>query len=209
MEAEARFNQGDFENAEILAHKAMLLAQQAMDQDIVFSAQYFMALISFMTGRIDRVMKIMGKMRDAVPEGKDNDFIHVVEICEGCIYAYLDQKDKIPPRLLAEDVGDIRLRFPAFPFFNVMYGRLLLITGQYLKLIGSSDHFIRIAAVFQNQLGYAYTYIYLAAGAKTPSMVGRAAIPILLPPAAPMPAPATTLSGPPLQLTPWETISSA
>lgn len=163
MEAEAYFNQGDFESAEISAHRALLKAQAGMDEAIIFSAQYFKILISFMKGDLSQVMELMHKMRERMPTRKDYDFIHVVEICEGCIYAYLDQEDKIPKRLLAGDIGNIRLRFPAFPFFNVMYGRMLLIKGEYLKLIGSAEHFIRISSVFQNQLGFVYTYIYLAA----------------------------------------------
>lgn len=163
MEAEARFNQGDFENAEISAHKALIKAQAGMDENLVFSARYLMILISFMKGDLSQVMEIMRKMREDIAKGKENDFVHTVEICEGSIYAYLDQKDKIPERLWGDDAGNIRLRFPALPFFNVMYGRVLLIKGEYLKLIGSEDHFIRIASVFQNQLGLVYTHIYLAA----------------------------------------------
>lgn len=163
MEAEAYFNQGDFKNAEVSAHKALLKAQAGMDEAIVFSAQYLKVLISFMKGDLAQMTAIMHTMREDMPKGKASDFIHIVEICEGCIYAYLDQKDKIPERLLKADVGNIRLRFPAFPFFNVMYGRVLLIKGEYFKLIGSAEHFIQIASVFQNQLGFVYTYIYLAA----------------------------------------------
>ena len=94
---------------------------------------------------------------------KEHDFIHTVEICEGVIYAYLDQKDKIPARLLEADTGNPRIKFPAYPFFIVMYGRMLLIKGEYLKLIGSAEHFISVCSVFSNLLGYIYSYIYLAA----------------------------------------------
>lgn len=163
MEAESCFNQGDFENAEISAQKALLKAQSAMDQNIAFSAQYFQILIAFMKGNLSRVMELMNKMHEDMASSKENNFIHTVEICEGCIYAYLDQKGKIPERLLEVDLGKPRLKFPAYPFYNVMYGRMLLIKGEYLKLIGSAEHFISICSVFSNLLGYIYTYIYLAA----------------------------------------------
>ena len=35
-----------------------------------------------------------------------------------------------------------------------------------MKLVGSAEHFIRIASVFPNLLGHIYTYIYLAAANK-------------------------------------------
>lgn len=163
MQAESLFNQGDFENAEIFAQKALLKAQLGMDENIAFSAQYFQILIAFMKGDLSRVMALMHKIHEDMTGSREENFIHTVEICEGCIYAYLDQKDKIPERLLEVDSGNYRLRFPAYPFFNVMYGRMLLIKGEYLKLIGSAEHFISICSVFSNLLGYIYTYIYLAA----------------------------------------------
>ena len=48
-------------------------------------------------------------------------------------------------------------------FFNITYGRVLLIQGEYYKLLGSVDHFIEIASVFPNLLGQIYTYIFTAA----------------------------------------------
>lgn len=163
MEAESLFNQGDFDNAEIFAQKALLKAQSGMDENIAFSAQYFQILISFMKSNLSRVMELMNKMHEDMTNSKEDNYIHTVEICEGCIYAYLDQKDRVPQRLLESESGNSHLRFPAYPFFNVMYGRLLLIKGEYIKLIGSADNFISIASVFSNLLGYIYTYIYLAA----------------------------------------------
>ncbi len=164
MEAESLFNQGDFENAEISVQKAMLKAQSGQDDNIVYSTLYLQILIAFMKGDLSGVMKRINEMHEAMNKRNEYHFIHMVEICEGSIYAYLDQTDKIPERLLEVDLSNpLRLRFPAFSFFTVMYGRVLLIRGEYLKLIGSAEHFISISSVFSNLLGYIYTYIYLAA----------------------------------------------
>lgn len=46
---------------------------------------------------------------------------------------------------------------------NIVYGRVLLIDGEYLRLIGNAEHFIGLASVFPNLLGQIYTYIYLTA----------------------------------------------
>ncbi len=163
MEAESYFNQGEFENAEISVQMALLKAQSGMEENIIFSAEYLQILIAFMKGDLYKVMNLINKMHEDMISRKEYQFIHTVEICEGCIYAYLDQQDKIPERLLDVDLHKHRLRFPAYAFFNIMYGRVLLIRGEYLKLIGSAEHFISIASVFPNILGYVYTYIYLAA----------------------------------------------
>ncbi len=163
MEAENRFNRGDFDNAEICAQRALLKARSGKDENIAFSAQYFQILIDFMRGNLAGVMNRINEMHGYLHNVADDAFIHMVEICVGCIYAYLDQPGRIPGRLLNFDSANPKLRFPAYPFFNVMYGRLLLIKGEYLKLIGSAEHFISVSSVFSNLLGYIYTYIYLAA----------------------------------------------
>lgn len=163
MEAESYFNQGDFENAEISVQKALLKAKVGVDEDIVFNAEYLMILIAFMKGDLSKVIGLMNKIHETMINGKKYRFIPLVEMCEGFLYAYLDQKDKIPKRLMEVDLGNLKLNFPAFPFFNIVYGRVLLISGEYLKLIGSAEHFISIASVFPNLLGQVYTYIYLAA----------------------------------------------
>lgn len=56
-----------------------------------------------------------------------------------------------------------RILFPLNSMLNIVYGRALLIKGEYSKLIGCSEYFSGIASVFPNLLGHIYTDIYLAA----------------------------------------------
>ena len=50
-----------------------------------------------------------------------------------------------------------------YEFSNIVYGRVLLIKGEYLKLIGIAEQFLGIASVFPNLLANIYTLIYIAA----------------------------------------------
>lgn len=161
MEAESRFNRGDFDDAEILAQKALLKARNEGDESIACSAQYLQTLSLFMKGNLNGVWALMNQMHTDLLRAKNRRFLHPVEICEGCIYAYLDQADRVPETLL--DSRGLLLQLPAQAFYNVMLGRVLLIRGEYLKLIGSADHFLRAASALPNMLGHIYTYIYLAA----------------------------------------------
>ena len=163
MEAERYFNLGDFDNAEISMHKALHKSQANLQASITLCAVFLQIRLAFMKGDFMQMLESLQKMRSDMSSKKEYHFLHTVEICEGSIYAYLKQKHKIPPRLLEGDLTNLRLRFPAFAAFNIMYGRILLINGEYLKLIGSAEHFISIASVFPNLLGIIYTYIYLAA----------------------------------------------
>lgn len=163
MEAECSFNRGSFDEAEICAQRALLKASDGGDESIVYSAQYFKLLTDFMIGNLASVMDRLTIMRRVCDDVAGDAFVHTAEICAGGVYAYLDQPGKIPERMMDISTAAPRLRFPAYPFFNVMYGRLLLVRGEYLKLIGSAEHFFSVASVFSNLLGMIYTHIYLAA----------------------------------------------
>ncbi|HWR28995.1 MAG TPA: LuxR C-terminal-related transcriptional regulator [Negativicutes bacterium] len=163
MEGEWLFNQGDFTGAEIAAYKALYKAQAANQPNIVFCGEYLLIRIAFLQGDGDRVFELLQKMREEMMDKKDYQLIHLVEICEGNVYAALKQKNKIPASLMDADPKNLRLGFPGFGAFNIFYGRALLVSGEYLKLIGSAEYFFGIAAVFSNLLGKIYTHIYLAA----------------------------------------------
>lgn len=166
MEAERHFNMGDFDNAEISLHKALYKAQSKMQASIILCIEYLQIRLAFMKGDFTQMLEILHKMRSDMVSKKEYQILHTVEICEGSVYSYLNQTHKIPAGLLEADLTNLRLRFPAWAAFNIMYGRVLLINGEYLKLIGSADHFMGIASVFPNLLGCIYTHIYLAAAKK-------------------------------------------
>ncbi|MEN6325192.1 MAG: LuxR C-terminal-related transcriptional regulator [Syntrophomonas sp.] len=163
MEAERCFNLGDFDNAEISVHKALYKAQSKMQDSIILCAVYLQIRLAFMRGDFTQMFELLHKMREDMTTKKQYHFLHTVEICEGSIYSNLNQKHEIPARLVDVDITNLHLRFPAWGAFNIMYGRVLLINGEYFKLIGLSDYFITIASVFPNLLGHVYTYIYAAA----------------------------------------------
>jgi LuxR family maltose regulon positive regulatory protein len=166
MESERYFNAGDFENAEISMHKAFNKAQSKMKTDIMICAGLLQMRIAFMKGDFANLLELLMNMRRSIISKHGFFYIHTVEISEGFIYSLLKQNDKIPERVAKGDLSSSLLMFPAFGMLNIVYGRVLLINGEYLKLIGSCEHFLGLASVFSNLLGQIYTYIYLAAANK-------------------------------------------
>jgi LuxR family maltose regulon positive regulatory protein len=162
MEAESYLNQGDFLNAEISVQKALLKAKSGPDENVIICASYIQLLIIFMKGDIAGVDKFINQFDKTMIKKTDYHLMPIVKLCEGRIFAYLNQEDRIPEKLLNFDLCNRQFNFPARVFYNIFYGRLFLIKEEYLKLIGSADYYFSIAAVFSNQLGYIYTYIYLA-----------------------------------------------
>ncbi|MGI6091828.1 MAG: helix-turn-helix transcriptional regulator [Negativicutes bacterium] len=90
-------------------------------------------------------------------------YVDLVDMCEGYIYSCLGQAYKIPNWILHGHFQESRLHYPCYAFFNIIYGRGLLLRGEYTKLLGIATQFIIIASVFPHLLGHVYTYIYVAA----------------------------------------------
>lgn len=163
MEGEWYFNAGEFENAEISVHKAIKVAQIKMKTDIILCAEFLQMRIAFVKCDCAALFELLHHMRQNLITRHDFNYLHTIELSEGFIYALLKQRDKIPERIVAGNPNNSRLMFPAFSMFNIVYGRVLLINGEYLKIIGTAEYCIELASAFSNLLGQIYTYIYLAA----------------------------------------------
>jgi LuxR family maltose regulon positive regulatory protein len=163
MEAEWHFNRGDFESAEIAVHQALYLADKAKQPNMTLCAFFLQERMAFMQGDYARVLDLSRSIHEMVEQNKLYLLIHTVDLCKGYIDACLQQSDKIPKWLTEGDFSSTRLYFPARAFYNIIYGRVMLLKGDYLKLLGISGQFFGIASVFPNVLPNIYTAIYVGA----------------------------------------------
>jgi len=163
MEAECYFNAGDFDSTEIALQKAELTAKAAEESNILLCCEFLRVRLDFLRGDHASLFEILKKMRENMADRKLYNYLHTVELCEGFVYAWLGQKDKLPQLLLKADPATLHVGFPALGMFHILAGRAMLIQGEYLKLIGSGDYFIRTASIFPNLIGIIYINILLAA----------------------------------------------
>ncbi|MEN6315911.1 MAG: LuxR C-terminal-related transcriptional regulator [Clostridiaceae bacterium] len=163
MEAERHFNKGDYENAEIAVHQALYLAEGAHQPNMIMCALFLQSRMALLQGDYASVLDLSRKIHEAVEKNKLYTLIHTVDMCRGFIDACLQQRSKIPVWLAEGDFSSSRLFFPARAFSNIIYGRALLLNGDYLKLLGISGQFFGIASVFPNVLPSIYTNIYVGA----------------------------------------------
>lgn len=163
MEAERYFIMGDLENAEIIVHKALYQARSCNQSNIVICALFLQIRLAIVKGDYNHVLKLFKKMHEEIDQKKVYMLIHTIDMCKGFVNAYLQQSDIIPEWQLEGDYKSRRLWFPTQAFFNIIYGRILLIKGEYLKLLGIAEHFKGIASYYSNMLANIYTTIYIAA----------------------------------------------
>lgn len=163
MEAERYYFCGDFNNAEILAYKAISQAKSADQEDILLCVYFLQTRIAVAKGDYANVLMIYHKWNKEMMRNQWNNLLHTVHLCEAYILTGLQQEKSIPVWIKEGDFLSSRLYFPTIAFFNIIYGRVLLLQGEYHKLLGIADQFMETASVFPNLLGMIYTYIYIAA----------------------------------------------
>lgn len=163
MQAERYYYTGDFQSAEIAAHKALYNAQAQEQTSMALCALFMQLRLAVIKGDLDYVTDSLRQTREEIKRQGLYSYLHTWEMCEGFVYAYLNLAKKIPDWIANGDLQDRSIYFPSYAFFNIIWGRSLLLSSQYLKLIGLTDNFIAIAGVFPNLLGQVYTYIYAAA----------------------------------------------
>jgi LuxR family transcriptional regulator, maltose regulon positive regulatory protein len=166
MAAERHFLMGEVEDAEILLHQIFHTGNPEYLPGFMVRGLFLQVRLALVKGDFVTVLSLLQRLRKDIHENRWYLFMHTLDLCEAYIYAHLGQKTEIPPWIAAGEFKKTRLFFPVMGFVNIVYGRVLLMNGEYLKLIGNTDQFLRTASFFPNILGQIYTYIQLAAAYK-------------------------------------------
>lgn len=163
MEAEYCFNMGNCEGAEILLNRALYPANRNGQKDIVLCAMFLEARIAICSGNYEGAKYILQKMYNNANTEGQSGLYDTVALCEGFLYANLGQYENVPTWISEGDFDAHRVYFPTQSFYKIVYGRALLINGEYLKLLGISNELIAEASIFPNLLSLVYIYLYVAA----------------------------------------------
>ncbi len=163
MEAEYYFNRGDFESTEIFQNKAFYPANRNGQGDIVISAMFLQARIAIAKGDYNSILNVLKRMREKMTRKRWYGLMYTIDLCEAFLYSGLKQYEKIPSWVKEGDLDSGKLYFPTRAFYNIIYGRVLLIKGEYLKILGIAEELIMEASIFPNLLSMIYAYIYIAA----------------------------------------------
>ena len=163
MQAEWHFYRGEFGQAAMGISEAMAAAHSHRQISILLCVLFLQTRLAFVRGDLAAVRKFLQQMHSEIEVYGQYQVVHTVDMCEAQVYAQLNTLEKIPAWIAAGKLQESRLHFPSHAYFNIIYGKSLLISGQYLKLLGLAGHFNDTAGVFPNLLGQVYTYIYVAA----------------------------------------------
>jgi len=163
MQAEQHYFCGEFENAEIAAHTSLYAAKSKNQLSPLLAALFVQLRLALLRGDASAVTGVIERMRDEIRQGGVPAYLHTFDLCEGFLYGSLSDGKKIPDWIASGSERETRLPFPTQGFYNIIYGKALLIHGEYAKFLGLATQFQSVAAIFPNLLAQLYTYIYEAA----------------------------------------------
>lgn len=159
FKAEMLFNSGNYEAAETLCHKAIYMADSRNQTCISLGALLLLARISTISGDVDAFEESVAAFRKKT---NDPNYCNMIEMCEGYMYSLIDVKEKIPEWLKDYTTIEKKLNVMAISYANIIYGKYLLLNGEFQKFLGISSQFIGVASLFNQVMPKIYTYIYIA-----------------------------------------------
>ncbi len=162
MEAEVALNRGELEKAERIIHKALHYARGKEQWSILLAASFVQIRLALVRGDYFEAMYLKKNMFELMEVNRQYLLLHTLDICESYFFLLLNLPEKTVGWIKNGDYSNTRLMFPALPALYIVYGRYLLLSGEYQKLIGMSDVFLQVNSVYPNLIGQIYTYIYLA-----------------------------------------------
>lgn len=167
MRAEALYNIGDIESAEILCHKAIYMAESREQHSIYLSSLTLLGKIAIYRGEYDTLKDIKEqiekkKIVKSVKMFGNVDNRELVDLSIATLMLNVDNSEAIADWLKDENEIENRVSLLSMGYADIIYGKYLILTGQHIKLLGISGQFLGIASKYPQVLTKVYTYIYIA-----------------------------------------------
>lgn len=162
MRAEILFNQGNFQDAELLCQKALYMAETRGQVNVYICTMFLMVRISGFQGDYDNMKYIFQSIRKKIESTGENDKVFMADLCEGYMYMLIDKPNSIPGWLKDEKTIEAKCSILTLVFANVIYARYLIYNNEYSKFLGISGQMLGSTKVYNNKLFEVYLYIYIS-----------------------------------------------
>ncbi len=159
MEAEYYYHLGDLNSAQIIGLRALNVAEQYRQQDLVLCASFLLSRIDLFHGHFDLAVQRISRLEETE---EDPLLGGSMALCKAYLKALAGTTEGVADWILEGDFKNCQLNFPAKSFFEITCGRLLINQGAYTTFIGNSDAYMATANVFPNLLSKIYLLIYRA-----------------------------------------------
>lgn len=161
--AEYALETGDWQAAELNAFKAMYKAKAKGQTGIILCAGLTLIRLYLYQGRTDEGMELLRQLREDVANENSAVYNTTLELVEGYTYSCLARQDSIPRWLRTGDMSLARFMYQGMAFNYIIYGKAVLLSGNYIQLEVLTEEFASYFSILQNQLGFLHNQILTAA----------------------------------------------
>lgn len=161
--AEYACETGDYEKALTESRRAVYRAETKAQQSVTICARFCGARACMALGRTATARELLRELCDGAENDGDPVYYSMARLCEGYLYASAGQPEEIPSALRDGDFSSLSMFYGGLGFDRLVYAKVLLAQGEYLKLEALSDSFREAFSVYRNRLGLLHGAILLAA----------------------------------------------
>ena len=160
--AEYALETGNFSQVEVNAFKTMYKSKTKNQTSMVICASLTLARLYICQNRYPEAMSLLNDLNEEVYSNVESILINTYELCLGYIYSCTGEYDKIPRWIKEGNMTINSLLIQGTVFSYVVYGKALMLSGNWSKAEALCESFIPFFGIFNNQLGYIHNYIHLS-----------------------------------------------
>ena len=174
MRAESFFMQNKLDEAEALCHHALFAADSKNQNSIYQCGLFLLARIAQLKGDDTALKEIIHMIYERSKQNTEDLCRYTLDLSLGFLNATLKNTENVADWLKKGEKFEKMLTVMTVPFAYIIYGKLLLQTKEYNKLLGVCTHAIGMSKIFSNLLPEIYMLIYKAAAEYDMGMIDEA-----------------------------------
>lgn len=160
--AEYSLETGKFEEAKLNSLKALYKARTKSQMSVILCSCFNLIRLYIYLDKIDETIEKLTELEDYVADKISPVHNTTLDLCKGYIYACINQPEKIPFWLQVGDMSSGDFFRQGIAFSNVVYGKSVMLSKNYVKLEMLSESFDEYFSIFNNRLGFIHNHIFRA-----------------------------------------------
>jgi LuxR family maltose regulon positive regulatory protein len=150
------------EEAELNAQKAIYKARAKEQYGILICAYFTLIRLRLCQGRFAEGLALLEEIRKEAALAAFPVYATTVDLCVGYVNACLRRPGRIPMWLSSDDAVPGRLLFQGIAFNDIVRGKAVALSGDYIRLEMLTEIFAQDYAIFQNRLGLIHNRVLKA-----------------------------------------------
>jgi len=164
--AEFAVETGDFHLVELFAYKAIYKAKSAEQLCLIICAKFALARFMLFQGRFNEALDLIEELKEETLKENNPVLNTTFDICQGYLEGCMQRPHMIPEWIQNNDTSSACFMYHGMSYYYLVYGKSILLSGDYLKLDAMCDTFNAHFSRFDNLLGFIHNLIYEAIAKK-------------------------------------------